>query len=366
MLRREEWSRGETMVPRGGRFCTLLIAFLTWMPGAIARPIQIEIAEPESRHVAQVSARYLAGLDGPPGADLVLAGSPNEPPADTPGARLYILPQHALAREVPELGVVQLPFFYPDLAAIQRALDRALGERLKEAAKARGWTILAFWDEGMQVMSGNFPYTDLRSLQGREFLLLRDDPIAEIELRALDVWSRRASPSSLGALHKECLVASRSATLQQIQGERLERVHLDLTLTNHRYEGWVVAMRNEDWQSLRDEQRTTLTERLERMRAWQRDRAAELEASALRELAQAAMTAHPVSAETWKTYRAQQPAWEDFLSDSMTLESRRSLVLLAARASGVDLGRPASESKPKALPESQERQQGHRDSAGER
>ena len=353
------------MVRRGVLFCTLLIPFLIWMPGAIARPIQVEVAAPEAGHITQVSARYLAGLDVPPGADLVLAGNPDGQ-ADTPSARLHVLPQHALAHEVPELGVVQLPFFYPDLAAVQRALDGALGERLKEAAKARGWTILAFWDEGMQVMSGNFPYTDLRSLQGREFVLLRDDPIAEIELRALDVWSRRASPASLGALHKECLVASRSATLQQIQGERLERVHLDLTLTNHRYEGWVVAMRNEDWQSLRDEQRTALIGRLEKMRTWQRDRAADLEAAALRELVQAGMTAHPVSVETWQTYRARQPAWEDFLSKSLTLGSRRGLVLLAARAAGNDLGVAASEAKPEALPESHERQQEHRDSGDER
>ena len=85
------------MVRPGILFCTLLTTFQIWIPGAIARPIQVEVAAPEAGHIARVSARYLAGLDAPPGADLMLAGNPGDP-ADPPGARLYILSQNTLAR----------------------------------------------------------------------------------------------------------------------------------------------------------------------------------------------------------------------------------------------------------------------------
>jgi TRAP-type C4-dicarboxylate transport system substrate-binding protein len=314
-----------------------LIASLIWMPGTFARSIQIDVAATDSRHIAQVSARHLAGPDPTSSLTLTLAAGAEQKSAPSPSS-LRVLPLHDFARDVPELGVVQLPFFYPDLAAVHRSLDGELGERLTTAAATRGWRIVAFWDEGMQVMSGNLAYTHPRALQGREFLVLRDDPMAEKEALALDAWSRRARPDSLSALHKECLVGSRAATLQQILAEQLARVHLDVTLTRHRYEGWVVAMRDADWQALDNETRAALTAKLAGMLAWQRDRAAKAEEAALRELVASAMTAHPLPAETWQTYRRLQPAWESFLSVSLAAESRLDLVVLAATAAGVDVG----------------------------
>lgn len=335
------------LLPQRSAFWLLLAALLFWTPGAAARQIQIEVPVQDDRRIASVSARHLAGL-AIPGLALSLRGEADEK-AGASSVHLHVLPLHDLARVVPELSVVQLPFFYPDLAVIHHALDGALGERLKTAAATRGWQVLAFWDEGMQVMSGNLAYTHPRALQGREFLLLRDDPMAEIELRALDVWSRQARPDSLSQLHRECLVGSRSATLQQILAEQLARVHLDLTLTRHRYEGWVVAMRRADWMSLGEEERSALAGKLNGMRAWQRDRAAEIEAVALRELVRNAMTAHPLAPETWQTYRAMQPAWERFLPESLTLDSRLDLVVLAAAAAGVDVAGGRGEALPQPL-----------------
>ena len=336
------------MVGLRGRLGPALIACLLWTPGAAARPLQVEVAAPEENRIAWVSARHLLESGGDNGPDLV----PRDPSAarDSDASdRLHVLSLHDLAREVPELGVVQLPFFYPDLAAVHRALDGALGSELGAAARVRGWEILAFWDEGLEVMSGNLAYTHARALQGMEFVLLRDDPMAEIELRALDVWSRRSRPASLAELQKECVVSSRSATLQQIRSEQLARVHLDLTLTRHRYEGWVAAMRSEAWGALDPEQRAALAGRLDAMRGWQRERAAQEEESALDALRKDGMTAHPLPPEAWTAYRALQPDWERFLPEALTHESRLRLVVLAAAAAGIDLGRRGRE----ALPQTQ-------------
>jgi TRAP-type C4-dicarboxylate transport system substrate-binding protein len=317
------------------------------MPGAAAWQLQIDVAAQDERHIARISALHLAGPSVRQDLTLSLSGQANDGRAG-PVLRLNVLPVHELARQVPELSVLQLPFFYPDIEAIHRALDGPLGEALKTAARERGWEILDFWDEGMHVMSGNLPYNHARALQGKEFVLLRDDPIAEIELRALDVWSRRARPASLAQLHTECVVASRSATLQQILSEQLARVHLDLTLTRHRYEGWVVAMELEHWHTLDDEARAGLVGRLASMRAWQRRKAAQLEEAAQRELVRQAMTAHPVTQATWQAYRAMQPAWERFLPESLSAESRAALLTLAAGAAGVDSAQGARDALPQA------------------
>lgn len=316
----------------------------------------MEVVAPADATVAWASAQHLSEF-GAGRAPALTLPDPSTSKGDTGEApTLQIRSLHDLAREVPELSVLQLPFFFPDLAAVHRALDGELGAALREAAKARGWEILAFWDEGLHVMSGNLAYTHPRALQGMEFVLLRDDPIAEIELRALDVWSRRARPASLVQLHKECVVNSRSATLQQIRSEQLARVHLDLTLSRHRYEGWVVAMRSEAWGALAQEERASLAERLAGMRDWQRERASQEEAAALNDLIAEGMTAHPLPAQTWAGYRAMQPDWVRFLPDALPPESRVRLLALAAAAAGIGGGGAAGEALPQPQTEPPERQ----------
>lgn len=340
---------------RHSRFGLLLSALVLWTPGAPARQIQMEVVAPAEATVAWVSARRFADSAVGRTPELVVSDAPAAAAGDAfHGLQTLVL--HDLAREVPELSVLQLPFFFPDLAAVHRALDGELGAALREAARARRWEILAFWDEGLHVMSGNLPYTHPRALQGKEFVLLRDDPIAELELRALDVWSRRAQPASLVQLHTECVVSSRSATLQQIRSEQLARVHLDLTLSRHRYEGWVVAMRSESFGALSQEERDNLAKRLAGMQDWQRERASQEEAAALNDLIGDGMTAHPMAAPTWATYRAMQPDWVRFLPEALPLDSRLRLVAMAAAAAGIDGGGTTGESLPQAQPKAPERQ----------
>lgn len=319
-----------------------LAGLLVGVPGAFAQNISAIVTSPDEAHIAWVSAQHLAALAAKNGLKLKLGRAPigemavsseKSSPAKSP--QLSVQPLRALAREIPALSVLELPFFYTDLAAVHHALEGKLGDALHDSAREQGWEILAYWDEGLHVMSGNLAYTHPGRLQGREFLLLRDDPIAEMELRALDVWSKRARPASLAQLHKECLVGSRSATLQQIRAEQIARVHLDLTLTRHRYEGWVIAMRSTDWAMLAAAEQTALMDTLIDMQPWQRQRAKQEEDTALKELTKVGnMTAHPLGVDTWTAYRNMQPDWASFFSATVPNALKNRLLGFATAAVG--------------------------------
>lgn len=332
----------------------LFLSGCLWAPGAFAGTLQAFVATPDEAHIAWGATRHLAARTRDKGLTLTLSrpdGKTAAAPKKQP--RLEVRSLRELAGEVPDLSVLELPFFYPDLAAVHRALDSDLASALRASARERGWEILEIWDEGLQVMSGNQAYIHPDLLQGKEFILLREDPIAEMELRALDVWSRSSRPASIGQLHKECVVGSRSATLQQIRRERLSNVHLDLTMTRHRYESWVVAMPRADWAKLKPAEQTTLTEALRDMQGWQRERARQEEASALRELTQAGgMTARPLAPDIWVRYRNMQPEWTQFLSPDIPAESRRRLVMLAATAAGIDPGLGGQQPSTQVAPQS--------------
>ena len=128
--------------------------------------------------------------------------------------------------------------------------------------------------------------------------------------------------------------------------ERLARVHLDVTLSRHRYEGWAVAMPAAAWVALTPSQRDGISAALGALAGWQRERAIEEEQAALQALVKDGMKTHRLAAETWRRYRAMQPDWDSFRPAGVQPGLWRRLVMLAAGASGVglDLDRRVGES----------------------
>jgi TRAP-type C4-dicarboxylate transport system substrate-binding protein len=315
----------------GSRVCTFLLA-LGAAAAAAAEPkaAPVEVRAPDAAHVAWASTAYLAESARPRGIELL----PILPSAsESSGGKLVVMAIHEFARLVPAVSVLELPFFYRDLPALHRAVDGRLGTQLRTSARESGWELLTIWDEGMELMSGNIPYLQPQVLSGKEFVILREDPIAEKNFLALDIWTRRVSPASLAQLQTECVVSGRSVTAQQIEREQLARVHLDVTLSRHRYVGWVVAMRIDSWRRVDSGQRSALIDALREMSEWQRDRARQEEERALTALRRDGMTIYPLPPESWQRYRQMQPAWESFLPEVLPHKERRLLVELATSSS---------------------------------
>ncbi len=180
------------------------------------------------------------------------------------------MPVRSLATAGACLGGLGAPLFYPSLAAVRANLDGTLGKYLDAEANARGWDIVAFWDEGMHNLSGLKSFDRVRNLKAREFLITRSDPVAERQFGYWKADVRRINPENRAAVLRECLIANRATTLQQIMREQLYRVHLAMSLTNHRYEGWVVIAPRERWEKLDTPLREELDEVLQTTTVWQR------------------------------------------------------------------------------------------------
>lgn len=333
----------------GSRACALFLALgAAAAAAAAAEPMAaaVEVRAPDAAHVAWASTAFLAESAGARGIQLspILAS-----PSTSSDRELVVMTIHEFARLVPAVSVLELPFFYRDLPALHRAVDGRLGIELHSAARERGWELLAIWDEGMELLSGNVPYLQPQVLSGKEFVIFRDDPIAEKNFLALDVWTRRATPASLAQLQTECVVSGRSVTAQQVEREQLARVHLDVTLSRHRYVGWVVAMSAESWSRLDPRVRSALTDALREMSVRQRERARDEEDRALVALKRDGMTTYPLPPESWQRYRQMQPAWESFLPEALPHKERQRLVEVATM-SAAPVAKPSDPSRASAAP----------------
>ncbi|MDH3981168.1 MAG: TRAP transporter substrate-binding protein DctP [Gammaproteobacteria bacterium] len=335
----------------------LLLFILLVTAGALApaaatddSTLRLTVVSHEPGHFSWAAASRLAQSAGENGLKVEpeLATSPGEQAQGRASPDLLLMPLRSLATQVPALEVLELPFLFSGVADIHQAFDNALGKLLREQARQQGWELLALWDEGMHALSGQRRYDRAINLTGMEFILLRPDPVAEKQFKALDAWTRSARPQTREQLLRECAIGSRSASLQQIWHERLDRVHLAVSLTAHRYEGWVVIAPVATWSRHSEKDRAALLKVLSSTTQWQRTDAQRREADALKQLETSGMQIHSLDAEQRAAFMKRLPAWDELLSDELEQSLRKKLI--AAATTGVVGRTTGQETPPKAQP----------------
>jgi len=353
-------------IRRGCIFGRVLLCMLTAIAGANAPAIAVEVSafrltvvSTEADRLSWAAASHLAEVAANNGLSvkLKLAASLGEHGFSAASAELssehapdlIVMPLRSLATQAPALEVLELPFFFSGIASVHQAFDGELGGLLREQTRKQGWELLALWDEGMHMLSGNRRYDRTINLTGMEFILLRPDPVAEKQFRAFDAWTRSAQPQTREQLLRECMIGSRSASLQQLWHERLDRVHLALSLTAHRYEGWVVVAPVTNWNKHSEKDQAALLKALTAMTAWQRAEALRREREALQKLETSGMQIHSLTVEQRAGFLKRLPTWETLLSDKLAPTLRQKLV--AAATTGATRQASARKTLPKTKPE---------------
>jgi len=295
--------------------------------------LNLSTASTDNTDIAQISVQQFIQTTNQHNPAIEIKTSVNQHTLENHSSDLMVMPLYKLAQKVPAIEVLELPFFYSGIKQIHNQLGGKQGEYLKQQALEKGWVILGWWDEGMQVFSGNRRYNQRVNLSGMEFILLHDDPMAKQQFKSFNAWSRQVTPQSSKQLLKECAVGSRSASLQRIWSERLDRVHLSLSLTQHRYEGWVLAAPLSRWKKLPTKLRQQLQQSALNMRDWQRLQANSREQESLEKLKQHNMKIFELSAEQHQEFVQRLPAWEDLLPGSLSAEEKQ--LLLTNGAAGI-------------------------------
>lgn len=292
-------------------------------------PLFISNTIPPDSAAARAATRWVKALPLGPSLKIQSTHPFNENIAAKTG--IVLAPLAHWSRQVPALNVLRLPFFYTDVSAVHQAIDGELGARLAQASQAAGWHLLAVWDAGMTDFSGNQNYKRLPNLAGMEFVLWEHDPLQETELRALGVWSRVVDDHGVQRMAQECLVNSRSTTPAQMWREHLSRVHLDITLTQDRYEGFVLAIPLTLWNSIPTPQRNIMTNSLASVTRWERAQSAREQQEALDALRKAGMQVHGLDTMQRQVFTNRMPPWQRFL-DRLDATTANDLITAARTA----------------------------------
>lgn len=164
--------------------------------------------------------------------------------------QIAIPPAANLANFEPKMYILDLPFLMPNIDAMKRVLDGAVGRELLDTLDKNNLYGVNFWGAGFRHMTNNIrPITGPDSLKGIKMRTLQA-PTILATYRAYG-----ANPTAMAFTEvynglQQGVVEGQENPLANIYSMRFYEVQKYLTLTSHTYHTYAAVMNKKAWQSL--------------------------------------------------------------------------------------------------------------------
>jgi C4-dicarboxylate-binding protein DctP len=155
------------------------------------------------------------------------------------------------------MQVFELPFLFDDVDHLHRFQQSTVGRQLLDFMLPQGITGLAYWDNGMRVISANEPLLVPADAKG---LLFRTEPstVFQAQYHRIDVpvlpLPFRAVPDAI----REGLVEGQENSWSNIYSRGIHTLHRYFTELDHSFLGYMVVTNTEFWSGLPADVRSTL------------------------------------------------------------------------------------------------------------
>ncbi len=186
-----------------------------------------------------------------------------------------------LAEMFPAFQVFDLPYAFPDQAAVVAAMEGDAGRRLFGQLRHQGMAGLAMWDNGWkQMTSSRRPLREPADFRDQRFRV-QPGRLLEEQFRLLGATATVIPFDQTFRALQTGQVDGQENTFSNIYSKKFHEVQNYLTVSNHGYLGYVVIANAAFWDGLPADTRAALTEALAETTRWVRDNAARLNAEDL-------------------------------------------------------------------------------------
>ena len=181
---------------------------------------------------------------------------------------------------VREFELFDLPFLFPDLAAINRVTSGPVGKRLFAKLESKGIHGLAFWDNGFKQMTANRALRRPEDYRGLKFRI-QSSKLLDAQFRALGGLPQTMAFSEVYHALQTGVVDGQENTESNIYTQKMHEVQKFLTQTSHGYIGYAVIVNKKFWDALAPDLRGQLERAMKEATAYANDMAAKDNADAL-------------------------------------------------------------------------------------
>jgi C4-dicarboxylate-binding protein DctP len=150
---------------------------------------------------------------------------------------------------VREFEVFDLPFLFPDEAALHRITEGPIGRDMLQRLRPKGIIGLAFWDNGFKSFSANRPLrlpTDMKDLRMR----IQPSRVLDAQMRALGAQPITMRFGEVHAALEAGVVDGTENPPSNFYTQDMQDVQTHFTVSNHGYLGYAVIVNRKFWDDL--------------------------------------------------------------------------------------------------------------------
>ncbi|MBF0434413.1 MAG: DctP family TRAP transporter solute-binding subunit [Magnetococcales bacterium] len=171
---------------------------------------------------------------------------------------IVLIPTAKMSVAVPALQFVDLPFYFPSPEILYHLLDGELGQLLLAKLRPIGLEGIAFWENGFKQFTSNQPIHGPDDFKGKKIRTMKSRIIMH-HYEAMGAIPVLIDFHSTHQALVDKVVDGQENPLVAIVGLKIHEVQSHLTLSNHGYLGYVLAISGSVFQNLPGDIRTLLT-----------------------------------------------------------------------------------------------------------
>ncbi|WP_374656425.1 TRAP transporter substrate-binding protein [Dongia sp.] len=158
---------------------------------------------------------------------------------------------------VREYEAFDLPYIFPDKAALRKVLDGDVGKQLFAKLEDKGIRGLAYWDNGFKIMSANSPLLVPDDFLGLK-LRIQSSKVLEAQMKALGAVPQVMAFSEVYQALQTGVVDGTENPPSNMFTQKMHEVQKHATISNHGYLGYAVIVNKKFWDELPEEIRAAL------------------------------------------------------------------------------------------------------------
>ncbi len=161
---------------------------------------------------------------------------------------------------VREFEVFDLPFMFDDYADLHKVTDGPVGAGLMKKLEPKGIIGLAYWDNGLKVMSANKALRMPEDMKGLK-MRIQSSKVLSDQMKAVGALPQVMAFSEVYQAMQTGVVDGSENTPSNMLTQKHHEVQKYVALTNHGYIGYAVIVNKKFWDGLPADVRTALERR---------------------------------------------------------------------------------------------------------
>ena len=171
---------------------------------------------------------------------------------------------------VREFEVFDLPFMFDNYADLHKVTDGPVGAGLMKKLEPKGIIGLAYWDNGLKVMSANKPLRMPEDMKGLK-MRIQSSKVLSDQMKAVGALPQVMAFSEVYQAMQTGVVDGSENTPSNMLTQKHHEVQKYVALTNHGYIGYAVIVNKKFWDGLPADVRAALESAMKDATAYAND-----------------------------------------------------------------------------------------------